>query len=308
MTTGISKGGNDMKGRGKATGAGWVLAVLVMGALAVPTAAQEQTGRRTQIRLVKPGAVLGIEEIEGDIVYTLTRNGLVLSFKSEPKIREVDPGGPSAGRLERGDVIVALGGRLITTRQAGIDFTNLVAGEPVELVIRRRRRVHTVTIVPTTIAADDSIQVHLPFDLDNDFTKDLMDTIMARIQSEFTSWGSNLPVGFEGIGPAPDHTLLGMVLRLKGANITEKDGTKTWRFHNPPLVVSIQKGGPADTGGLLPGDLLTHIDGVRLDRAAGGKMFSSIHPGQKIVWTVTRGRERLKIETTAAPPPDRPAP
>jgi S1-C subfamily serine protease len=307
MTPEINVGGIEMKGRGMITGTRWILAVFILGSLSgllsAPTSAQERTARRTQIILVKPGAAIGIDEMEGDMVYRLTQEGLILSFKSEPRIRKVDPRGPSAGRLERGDVIVALGGRLITTRQAGIDFTHMVAGEPVKLVIRRGGRVRSVHITPVALAAKDTLQTHLPFDLESGFTENLMDTIMARIQAEFTSWGSDLPVGFEGVGPSPDHTLLGMVLRLDGSSLQDKDGTRTWRFHKPPLIISVEPGGPADVGGLLPGDLLTHIDGVRMDRAAGGKVFSSIHPGQKIVWTVTRGRERLKIETTATPPP-----
>jgi len=285
-------------------GARWILAVLILGMLSAPARAQTPTGQRTQINLPKPGTMLGIDQMEGDMVYALTKNGLVLSFKSEPRITEVDPDGPATGILQRGDIIVAIGGRLITTRQAGIDFTNLVAGEPVELVIRRRRRVHTVTIVPTTVAADDSIQVHLPFVLENRIPGDLIDSIMAHVQGESTGGVFDLPVGLEGFGPEPGRTLLGMVLRLRGASFRDKDGTRNWDFDRPPLVVSIQKGGPADVGGLLPGDLLTHIDGVRLDRAAGGKMFSAVRPGQKVVWTVDRSGERLKIETTAAPPPD----
>ena len=53
------------------------------------------------------------------------------------------------------------------------------------------------------------------------------------------------------------------------------------------------------TGGLK--DVLTHIDGIRLVRRAGGRKFSDIEPGQTITWTIEREGRRLTIETVLPP-------
>jgi serine protease DegS len=45
---------------------------------------------------------------------------------------------------------------------------------------------------------------------------------------------------------------------------------------------------PAHRAGLQSGDLLTHIDGVRLDTKKGGGIFSKVVPGQSVEFEVER--------------------
>jgi S1-C subfamily serine protease len=276
--------------------------LILTGALAVPVRAQRPIASQfpgSLIHIPRLGAMLGIEDLDSDCVYTVEKDTTMVLFNSEPRIREVDPDGPSAGILRSGDVIVAIGGRLITTRQAGITFTSLTAGEPVELVIRRVGRIRTVTIVPTAAAEDDSLEVPLPFPLETGAMADYIDSLIGSINSGFLEFDRYRGGSLDLI---PTHVLLGVELRLEGFSVKEEDGARIWSFHRPLLVVAVEPDSPADIGGLLPGDVLTHIDGVRLDRRAGGRLFSAISPGQTIVWTVNRSGERLEIEITAGHP------
>jgi len=275
--------------------------IAIAGTLVVPVQAQQSTAAwrpRSVFHLTRPGTMLGIEDLDSDCVMTITQDSIAISFNSEPRVRAVDPDGPSAGILRPGDVIVAIGGRLITTRQAGITFTTLTAGEPVELVIRRAGRIRTVTIVPAAVSADDSLDVPLPFPLEAGAISDYIDSLIGRINSGYLEFTSEQGTS----NMVPTHVLLGVELRFQGFSVKEEDGARIWSFHRPLLVVAVEPDSPADIGGLLPGDVLTHIDGVRLDRRAGGRLFSAISPGQTIVWTVNRSGERLEIEITAGHP------
>lgn len=99
--------------------------------------------------------MLGITEIKCNCTFTFGKDERLWLFHAEPEIRGVDRDGPSYGKLEDGDVIVGIDGMLITTRKAGIRFSNLIAGEPVELTVRRKGRMRTVTVVPQAAPEPD---------------------------------------------------------------------------------------------------------------------------------------------------------
>jgi len=77
-----------------------------------------------------------------------TDRGYRHKFSIEPKIQGLEKGGPSWGRLQNGDVLVAIDGVLVTTREGGRRLANLIPGRPVELRIRRAGREMTVTVIP----------------------------------------------------------------------------------------------------------------------------------------------------------------
>lgn len=81
---------------------------------------------------------------------------LSMSFHSEPVVLRIDEGGPADGRLREGDVIVSLGGKLITTKAAGRIYAKPPIGEPLAVVVRRGGQERTVTIVPTATCPDRS--------------------------------------------------------------------------------------------------------------------------------------------------------
>jgi hypothetical protein len=89
---------------------------------------------------------LGIVSLDCDCVYngrTHSTDGRVVvvrrwTFRSEPRVEGVRDDGPSAGRLREGDVITAIDGALITTRDGARRFAEVAPGTAVTLTWRTR--------------------------------------------------------------------------------------------------------------------------------------------------------------------------
>lgn len=73
---------------------------------------------------------------------------VVHRFSVEPRIHAVDPKGASAGKLKENDVLVAVGGYLVTTLKGGYKLANAKMGVPVMLRVRREERELEIQVVP----------------------------------------------------------------------------------------------------------------------------------------------------------------
>lgn len=138
---------------------GWIAALLFL--LAVPGSAM--SGARTA-QMRGGGACpeglpvtgdLGIEYllcVGGRCAVNLrtSRGGYTHDFSTEPIIRGIRPGSPAAGELRNGDILVAIDGCLVTTREGGRRLANLEPGVPVTLRIRRDGEEMDVVVVPET--------------------------------------------------------------------------------------------------------------------------------------------------------------
>lgn len=67
-----------------------------------------------------------------------------------------------------------------------------------------------------------------------------------------------------------------------------------------PMIDSVIEGMPAEAAGLLPGDLITSVDGERLTADEAGmvrmqEMVQAAQPGQTLELTVKRGEEEISI-------------
>jgi hypothetical protein len=272
--------------------------------------------------------MLGITEMECNCTFTYGEDEESWSFQAEPEIKGVDRDGPSHGKLKEGDVIVAIDGMLITTRKAGIRFANLVAGEPVELIVRRWRRTRTVTIVPREVLKR-AIPLELSvnsYDLGKTLTIEPGTPIvpnLARSIEELSRSAVEIGelVGELGVTPAsefgsfPEFNInfgemfpegwVGFGLSFSGS-IKHKDEDKPaeWRFNDPPTIKSVQPGSPADKAGFQVGDELLEIDGSKLDSRKGGKRFSRMLPGQLVEWKVRRAGKTFYLGTTAEERPE----
>ena len=77
-----------------------------------------------------------------------TDRGYAHDFSTEPRIKGLDRKGPAWGRLQDGDILVAVDDILITTLEGGRRLATLTPGKPVELRIRRGGREMDVTVIP----------------------------------------------------------------------------------------------------------------------------------------------------------------
>ncbi len=109
--------------------------------------------------------------------------------------------------------------------------------------------------------------------------------------------------------PMPDEVSargwFGMAFTCSECTIQARTGDSppVWDFAEPPQVYRVEPGGPAERAGILPGDVLTKIDGTALDSAEGGRRFGAVEPGQKVRWTVRRGAATRLLTVVAGERP-----
>ena len=321
------------------------LAGLLLAALIAPQAAlKAQVAANSCNAGWASFGALGISGFTCDC--TLTRkekDTSTWSFRGEPVISSITPGGTASGKLRRGDVIVAINGLLITTRAAGEKVANLKLGESVVLTIRRNGRVQEVEIeteedcadvAAPALAATPAVPPGPPSTTTPRASRTPRSARPPITAAPETPMAPPTP-------PAPPSSWFGFGItchhcehaQQNGAAIERKeselrtllrgsdrespraaqlrqqidelrDQGSVWKFSEYPTVYSVDKDSPAEEAGLRRGDVLTMIDGVSLLTEEGGRRFGAAEPGQTVTWTYRRGGALRTAEVTATEAPD----
>lgn len=204
-------------------------------------------------------------------------------FSSEPRVTRVREDGPATGRLEEGDLLVAVDGQPVTSAAAGRRYAAVRPGDRIELSIRRDDRRLDVTVVaigrciphpppppdapspPPPPPAPDAPAPPLP----------PADELM--------------PDGW-----------LGFTLRCE--DCADDPETGVLRFNAPPIVASVDPGSPAGAAGIRTGDRLTHMNGQPLTTPSGWARFHAIQPGETVRFRFTRGGGAYDVTVRAVEP------
>jgi hypothetical protein len=192
--------------------------------------------------------------------------GTWVEFGGEPVIR-----GPRSGEgpLD-GDVLVAVGGLLITTPAGGRRLTQPGTLAP---MLRIRRGEHEIDFIYpehtvwTFVDADStSMKVHSS-DASGDSTAQHTDMNFATTRG----W-------------------LGIALDCLRCTVDREDHSSrdgTIRFTTPPKVVAVEPGA-ASLAGFATGDVIRTIDGYPMISAKGAERFTTLRPGQRVNFVVER--------------------
>jgi len=98
----------------------------------------------------------------------------------------------------------------------------------------------------------------------------------------------------------------GMALSCDNCSISQDDsGASVWNFEKAPKIYSVDPDSPADKGGIVPGDKLTHIDGLSITSREGGRRFGGSEPGDKVAWTIDHDGKKRVVTLVAEEHPDR---
>lgn len=219
-----------------------------------------------------------------------TERGFSHEFSTEPRIRGIQPGGPAAGRLRDGDILISIDGVLITTREGGRRLANLTPGKPVTLRIRRDGKEMDVAVVP-------GLGCNMP----------RLAVLGGSRTTPAIQRGDRLPFPPPpNLRAAPAPVDFGMEIDCGscGWRFTE-DGDVIFQTLEPPVVVSVEPDGPAVQAGLRPGDILLKVDGQSFRLPAGGERLGGLQPGDTVTLQVGRGGVLRSVEIVPARPKSR---
>lgn len=282
-----------------------VFLALLLGS-ATPAFAQNATARTCGGQ--QPVGYLGISGIQCDCTISAPGSGRAWSFRNEPRITSLEMDSRAGAVLKIGDVITHVNGKAIRTRDGAQELSNIEPGEAVVLTVRRNGESLKYALTAGSVCPTDTrlAGIYAPKAQSNVVTS-VTPTIPApKAEAPGIPQPAARAPGISApMLPTPAPSLrasFGMGLSCSGncsIKISEKNKVARMLFSEPPEVYSIERGGPADKAGIRRGDVLTHIDGKRMDSEAGGERFANAKPGQQVRFTVQRGRERKAIDVLA---------
>jgi S1-C subfamily serine protease len=272
----------------------WIVLTAFAGAF--PVLSQSEAGRCPDggpekgdlgiVSLVCIGEACEVNRHEG-------RNNYIHDFPTEPRVEGIDPNGPAAGKLRRGDVLVAINGALITTREGGLRLANLAPGSEITLTIRREGVQKDVRIVSRPVCLSYRVPMKGAFVL-----------LAPALQRD----PRRPPVPEDPRRRVKPNVDFGMELECSDCGWRpDATGWRGWYSSGPPIVRRVEPGGPASRAGVQPGDVLLGINGIRFDTDAIRSQLQSLRPGQPT--TLTLGRKGAIRNITVVPralPKDRP--
>jgi len=224
--------------------------------------------------------------------------GYTHEFSTEPRIDAVGDGSPAAGKLRNGDVIIAVDGVLITTREGGRRLANLKPGVPVTLRIRRGGKEMDVTLVPRRGCNMPRLAVlggkpPAPWPVEDP----------RAVQKAWPAQTARAIEARMGPSAAPPFSF-GLELECGTCGWhADAWGTVRWFSPVPPTVRAVEPGGPGDLAGLEPGDVLLQINGLYLNSEEGGRSLGKLRPGEPVELLFRRGREARTVSITPGAAP-----
>jgi hypothetical protein len=278
-------------------------------AWAGPSEGQQLAGLRCSGS--EPVGSLGITGIKCARCRFVTEGGASRAvFFTEPAILSLDPEKPASRVLRAGDVIVAIGGDLITTAEGSARYSSLPPAGDVRVRVRREGRLVDLQ-VPTGAVCPTPTQVPEPTVVGQPIPDPAIPppppkwTVERAVPAapvpaaEPTPEAVPEPPAALGLTELPPRVSLGFGFQCSQCSFSDNRGAPgEWSFTEPPNIF-VMRGSEAWHEGLRSGDQIIAIGGVPITSEEGGQMFAAIQPGDRVSWTVERLGDTLRATTTA---------
>ncbi|HUP89890.1 MAG TPA: PDZ domain-containing protein, partial [Longimicrobiales bacterium] len=115
----------------------WGIVVTAILLSAMPLLAQQTISSGSGCSKAEAVGYLGISGIDCDCTVSTPGSGHEWNFRTEPKITSLEMDSRAGSLLRPGDIITAVNGKLITTRDGARELAELKPGENITLTIRR---------------------------------------------------------------------------------------------------------------------------------------------------------------------------
>lgn len=209
-------------------------------------------------------------------------NPRAFSFTVEPRLWEIDPEGPAAGKVHGGDILVAVNGDPITTSAGSGHLTRMMADEPVTLTLRRGDRLVEAVVEPRTSCHNYMASAG---------SGEMPRYLQRRRESAATTPDPEM----EEHTPLTRLDAAGLV--LAGAKIVwvPSDEPANWWFVEVPTVVEVRPGSPADQAGIRPGEQIVTAGGIRVTEAEGAAALAAAGRREDVQLFVRRGTNTRRV-------------
>jgi hypothetical protein len=244
-------------------------------------------------------------------------------FHNEPSIRGVRVGGPAAGKLQDGDVLLAIDGIAITTRAGAERYSSAKRGDTVVFRVRRGNDVVTASIVAGSLCDADGRKLSFKFTGDPVFSKAywvFADSLKRRYTLSFTprkaltfdkAYTFRLTPSFK-FGEIADSAAAGWIGigMFRVVQTTEQLRARAGGavFGAFPEIAAIAPGSPAELAGVALGDTLIAVNGVSVLTPVGASGFLNAPPGVALRLTLRRNGQTRDVNVVPRDPPSSPPP
>jgi co-chaperonin GroES (HSP10) len=246
-------------------------------------------------------------------------------FHNEPSIRGVRVPGPAAGKLQDGDVIIAIDGIGITTRAGAERYSSAKRGDTVVFRVRQGNDIVSASLVAGSLCGADGRQPNFKFSTgDSVFSKAYWafrtDSLKLRYTLSITPKNAALlhkaytfrltPAPYFKFRAGMDSAAAGWIgigmFRMVKTTEQLRTGEGGAVFSAFPEIAAIAPGSHAELAGVALGDTLIAVDGISVLSPVGALKFLNAPPGVALRLTLRRNGQTRDVNVVPKDPPASP--